>query len=78
MKDKSPVPPRIEKAVITDRLIGMSTIDIGRKYGLHRVTVSRISCRFRREAELSELSNPGQDPTDVVAGGQDQSRALLL
>ncbi len=61
MKGRSPVPPHIEKAVIIDRIAGLSTVEIAQKYKLHRVTVSRICSRARREAPQSEFANPNAD-----------------
>jgi len=61
MKPRQLVTPAIEKAVIADRMAGLRTTEIGARYGLHRVTVSRICSRFRREEPRSELASPAAD-----------------
>lgn len=58
MKRRQTITPAIEKAVIADRMAGLTTIEIGRKYELHRVTVSRIMSRFRHESPQTEFASP--------------------
>jgi hypothetical protein len=55
------IPAKIQQAVIADRASGLSTIEIGKKYELHRVTVSRICSGFKKSVPNSELAAPAED-----------------
>jgi hypothetical protein len=58
---KAPVPVRIQKAIISDSTHGMTTIEIGKKYKLHRVSVSRIINKFKREVPQAEICQELRD-----------------
>jgi hypothetical protein len=45
-----------QKAVLADRVAGLTVAEIGEKYGIHQNTVSRICNKFIKEHPESELA----------------------
>ena len=58
MARKGALPVKIKQAICADAVAGLRIKEIAQKHGCHRVTVSKVLARFRKEVPDSILANP--------------------
>jgi hypothetical protein len=58
MARKGALPVKVKQSICADRVAGLRVQEIAEKHRLHRVTVSRVLSRFRRESPDSILADP--------------------
>jgi hypothetical protein len=58
MARKGALPVKIKQAICADAVAGLRIKEIAQKHGCHRVTVSKVLARFRKEVPDSILADP--------------------